>query len=246
MKKRSNRGAARVNAIWLIVLLVLSFALMFFAYTANDEQVRAEGKMNDAIASEAATQAKYEALQVQNRAITEVIGYYDESDLSAVTDIQALKDGLEAFKDAIGADADANIKTFQAAWPLAISQVAARDATIATITQESKDRSTQLAAVRQAASEAASEKDSALSTARQEYSDLESNSREQVNNLEKQVARLTQERNAQDQAAIDARNELADAVVASALKDSESTARITKVTEITRPLREPSSTDGAI
>ncbi len=246
MKKRSNRGAARVNAIWLIVLLVLFFASMFFAYTANDEQVRAENATEIALADAARSQAELVDLQVQIRALTELIGYYDTTDLSSSTDLQALKDGLEAFKEAIGADAGDAIKTFQDAWPLAISQVASRDATIATVTQESKDRSTQLAASRQSASETASEKDAELATARQEYADLESNSREQVNTLERQNARLTQERNAQDQAAIDARNELADLRVTMALLESENTARIGKVTEITRPLREPSSTDGEI
>ncbi len=234
-----------MNAIWLIVLLVLFFAALFFAYTANDEQVRAEKSTNDAIAATEVAQAELVTLQVKMRAITEVIGYFDETDLSAVTDLQALKDGLEACKDAIGADAEA-AKTFEDAWPLAISQVAARNITIGTVTQESKDRSTQLAAVRQSAADTASEKDAELSTARQEYSDLESNTREQINNLENQVARLTQERNTQDQAAIDARNELADLRVAMALKENENTSRLAKVTKITRPLREPSATDGEI
>jgi hypothetical protein len=246
MKKRSNRGAARVNAIWLIVLLVLSFALMFFAYTANDDQVRAEARADSADARSLAAEGKTEELQVALRALSERVGYYDVTDLGATTDLQACDDGIEAFKDAIGADADANMKTWQDLWSLSISQVATREATIGTVTQESKDRSTQLAAVRQSATETASEKDAELGTARQEYADLESNTREQINNLEKQVARLTQERNAQDQAAIDARNELADLRVAVALNESEATARITKVTEITRPLREPSATDGEI
>ncbi|MCP5023391.1 MAG: hypothetical protein GY930_16685 [bacterium] len=245
MKKRSNRGAARVNAIWLIVLLVLFFASLFFAVTANDEQGRAEKNTEIALADTARAQAELETLQVKARAITEIIGYFDETDLSAITESQALKDGLEALKDAIGTDAEA-ANTFEDAWPLAISQVAARNITIGTVTQESKDRSTQLAAVRQSAAETASEKDAELSTARQEYSDLESNTREQINNLEKQVARLTQERNAQDQAAIDARNELADLRVTMALNENANTSRLAKVTKITRPLREPSATDGEI
>lgn len=235
-----------MNAIWLIVLLVLSFALMFFAYTANDDQVRAEDQAAAADTRAAAAEAKAEALQVEIRALTERLGYYDATDAGATSAIQSVDDGIEAFKDAIGIDADDTKNTWEVLWPLAISQVAARDKTIETLTAESKDRSTQLAAVRQAAGEAASEKDSALATARQEYTDLETNSREQVNNLEKQVARLTQERNAQDQAAIDARNELADAKVAQALAESEATSRLNQVTKITRPLREPSSTDGAI
>lgn len=246
MKKRSNRGAARVNAIWLIVLLVLIFVAMFFAYTANDGQVRAEERGALERATTEKVTAEIEVLQVAARAKAEIIGFYDRTDLSATTDVQALKDGREEFKDAIGKDADETKNTFEDLWPLAISQVSAREATIATLRAESKDRSTQLAAARQSASEASSEKDALLATARQEYADLEANNREVTNNLEKQVARLTQERNAQDQAAIDARNANADLRVAMALKASEVTARMREITKVTAFVREPGATDGLI
>ncbi len=246
MKKRSNRGAARVNAIWLIVTLVLFFAAMFFGYTANDEAVKAQDRADRAEKVSESANANLLVAQAELRLVSELIGYYDETDISATTVVEQAQEGFNQFKATIGPDADEAVDSFQKAWPLAIQQVASKQTALETVSTTASERQTEITAARSSAATVAGEKDTQIATLRKELQDLQTKYTEETNGLEGRIARLTQERQTGDESAIAARNELADVQKKFALERSEYEARLTKVLAITRPPREPNSIDGSI
>ncbi|MEZ6003286.1 MAG: hypothetical protein R3F33_03770 [Planctomycetota bacterium] len=246
MKKRSNRGAARVNAIWLIVILVLFFVAMFFGYSANDERARYEERANAAIQAEAAAKADLAKMQAQTRQISEILGFYDVDDLSSYSDVEAAKQGLADFKAAVGGDADASITTFQATWPLSIAQINANLSSISTLKSGAQSVQADLTAARSASQTLASDKDKTLADLTKELNDLREKTTEEINALEGNIARLTQDRNTADEEAVAARNELAEQVKQRALMESEYQARMNQLLVGIRPPREKDSFDGAI
>ena len=244
--KSSTRGAARVNAIWLIVALVLFFAALFAWYTANDAAVLAEERADTA--EQAATQAQEEARadRAALRTVSEILGYYDREDISATTVVETAQDSFNQFKAAIGPDADDAIKSFEEAWPLAIQKVSGLDTALSTAKQESTQRSTEVSAARSSAAEVASTKDAEIARLTRELADLQEKTTEEINGLEGQVARLTAERNEFDQEGVNVRDEIESLKVAHALQLSEYEARMNQILSATRPFREVGGIDGKI
>ncbi len=244
--KSSTRGAARVNAIWLIVALVLFFAALFAWYTANDAAVLAEERADAATQAAEAANEQARADRAVARTYSELIGYYDREDISAVSVVETAQDGLGQFKTAIGPDADEAIQSFEEAWPLAIQRISALETALATARQESEQRSGEISAARSSAADVASTKDQEIARLSRELADLQEKTTEEINALEGQVARLTAERNEFDQEGVNVRDQIEALKVAHALQLSEYEARMNQILSSTRPLREVGGIDGKI
>lgn len=246
MFDRTQRGAARVSAVWLIVVLVLLGAAMFFGYAASDGQAKAEELTASARAAAAAAEAKLEERSGSTRLVSEVVGFYDTADLSAVTDVELAKQNLEEFKQSIGPAADDTIKTFQAAWPLAIKKVSVLEEQLRTAKARAEELQTQLSAAQSATRDAVSESDAQIASLNQQLNDSATNATDEKNELEASIARLRQEVQQKDSDMIALRAEMSTSTNEATLTQSELQSRLSQLTDMVRPLREPQGFDGEV
>ncbi|MFT7678544.1 MAG: hypothetical protein ACI8QC_002537 [Planctomycetota bacterium] len=246
MFDRSERGAARVSAVWLIVLIVLLFAAMFFGYVAADGQARAEDQAAAQLVIADKAVADLEAVRGDTRLVSEILGFYDTADLAATTDLNRANENLATLKQTIGPEADDTIKTFEAAWPLAIKQVSARDETIRTMKAQVEDLKTQVTAAQSAGRDAAQAKDGEISTLTQQLGDAQSNASDEKNELESTVARLRSEIQQKDADALALRNTIAANANVAQLDASEAQSRMSRLTDQMKLIREPQAFDGEV
>ncbi len=77
MNKRSQRGAARVSAAWMIVVIVLFFVSLGFAYVANQDaetaRLNAAKAEADKVTADASASVEYDLA----RDVSKVLGFYN-------------------------------------------------------------------------------------------------------------------------------------------------------------------------
>lgn len=246
MLDRTQRGAARVSAVWLIVLLVLLLAAMFFGYAAADGQAKAEERAAEASAAANAAATDLEERIGKTRLVSEILGYFNVDDLSATTDLELAQQGLDTFKSAIGPKADDTIKTFESSWPLAIQEISAHKEKIRTLEGQVTDLRNQVSAAQSAGRDASGELEKTIATLNQQLGDAVSNAIDEKNQLEATVARLRSEVQQKDADLLAMNTKLAETQTSAGLALGEAQSRINQLTVLTRPLREPQGFDGEI
>ena len=183
---KSNRGAARISAVWLIVLLVLFFASVAFAFMAYNDAAAALDREQDAIADAADSEVNMEEFQVEVREISEVLGFYDRSAASPKANVDTAKDSLDLLKTSIpGLE---NVTDFESAVAPAISAYRAAADEGQTLRAQLAQLQGDLAAANAAKSEQADAKDADLRAVQQELQDLQDTSQSRISDLEGRVA----------------------------------------------------------
>lgn len=246
MFDRTQRGAARVSAVWLIVVLVLMGAAMFFGYAASDGQAKAEDLSASLRAENASLQQKLDERTGGTRLVSEVVGFYDTGNLAATTDVELAKQNLDEFKLSIGPAADDTIQTFQAAWPLAIKKVSGLEEQVRTLTSRITELESQLTAAQGATRTAATDFEGQIANQAQQISDLETNSTDEKNELEATIARLRQDVAKKDSDLIALQQVMSETNNAATLSQNELQSRLSQLTDLVRPLREPLGFDGEV
>jgi len=109
---RSNRGAARISAVWLITVLVLFFAALAFGFVAYDDRANSEDSKVKAQQAQIAAEAQADRERQRIRDVSKVVGWYDETQASPVTEVTAMKADLERLKGKFpGTEGAADLET---------------------------------------------------------------------------------------------------------------------------------------
>lgn len=112
----SRRGqAGAVNAMWLVVLMILWIGTIALLYFTNADIAAAQEARDAAIAERNGREAARQALYDEYKALSDLVGYYDATDISSRSDRETIRVRLDALKTQLGAalggeDADVTIE----------------------------------------------------------------------------------------------------------------------------------------
>lgn len=193
MKQLSNRGAARIGAVWMIVVIVLFFVALAFAYVANQEaQVESE-------ASAAARSAQAKAEDARDVArenlllLSRPVGFYDENTVGLTSDIAGVADAIQSLKESYALGD--SVTTFQDTINPMIAQLSQRDSQIqihlATIQRLEGEK----ASIEDAARETQAQLSDANAKLQSEMADQKQLADDRISALEDQVEERTADRN---------------------------------------------------
>ena len=183
---KSNRGAARISAVWLIVLLVLFFASVAFAFMAYNDAAAALDREQLALGARDEALVNMEEFQTEVRAISETLGFYDREAASAKTNLGTAKDSLDLLKTSVpGLD---NVTDFESAVEPAIQAYRAAASEAQTLRAQRAQLQSDLSAANASKSDQADAKDAELRALRQELQDLQDTSQSRISDLEGRVA----------------------------------------------------------
>lgn len=204
MQMTPQRGAARVSAVWLIVLIVLLGVSSAFIYVANQGASRAEDNLTVVRAERDDLQTKYEAELNRTIEISKVLGFRDPSDAASVSNLDAFQDalsGLQAVLPGIdGADSFEELtEPIATAYKTQLDKVAALQGQVATL-------QAQVQAKEKANREIDSTKSERISELEDELADTKQNYDDQVADLERRLADMTSKYTAAADALNDEKN----------------------------------------
>jgi hypothetical protein len=105
----SNRGAARVGVVWLVVVGVLMLVAITFAAVTQSDLSKARDALAQANADKEAAVAQVEAANTTRRDLTQLLGWYDRESADPAADLATARKYFdETLKPKFGTDLDAD------------------------------------------------------------------------------------------------------------------------------------------
>lgn len=243
--KRSQRGAARISAVWMIAVIVAFFVSMAVAFIAFDEAGRLEAELNDTRTRLAEAVAQVDTELDAVRTISEVAGFYDESAASARSQPEAMNEGLASLRDAFP-DMDPSIDTLQKAIPVAIQGYGGKLSRIRDLESQLTTARAEAAAKDSALRDVTSTKDRELADLRSQLSDAEQAWADEKSGLERQIAAVRSELSNKDSDYRGIQNDLDELERAMAKEASAMQARFSEMSRKLQFEREPEAPDGEV
>ena len=244
MKQLSNRGAARIGAVWMIVVIVLFFVALAFAYVANQA---AEQERETAAGLRTERDTAFAERDDAEKAIvdlSELVGYRSEA-IGSHSDIEAVKGGIQTLKDtyALGD----TVATFEDTVNPMMEQLRLRDTSIKSLQGQIDTLTKQIELNGEAARKAQGELQDQIATLRQEKGDEAQVLQDQIDALTRQLEDITAQRNALDDELNDAKAEYDALMVQLANERSEHQNRTRNLEEQLKDFQKRAETpDGAI
>jgi hypothetical protein len=243
--KRSQRGAARISAVWMIAVIVAFFVSMAVAFVAFDESGTLQADLDETKTKLAEAQASLDTELDAIRAISEIAGFYDDSTASARSEPAAMSEGLSSLKDAYP-DMDPSIDTLQAALPVVIASFNGKQARIRDLESNVTQAQADAAAKDQTIRDITSSKDRELAALQSQLSDAEQAWADEKSGLERQVASVRSELTTKDSDYRGIQNDLDDLGRQMAEAESQMRARFNEMSRKLQFEREPEAPDGEV
>jgi hypothetical protein len=183
MMNRSRRGAARVNVIWIIVVLIAFFAALAMVFVFDGELKKAENARDAAVEAQATAEDNYDKEREYGRVLSGILGWYDEDTGSKHTEADAADTGLNRFKDDFGVT-EPSAKDFQDVIAIAASAYTARGAAINDLTQQKTGLTSAIEVKSAALITMTQEKDARIQELQQELTDANQSSQARLDEKE--------------------------------------------------------------
>lgn len=190
----SQRGAARVNIIWLVTLIILVFVALGIGYAGFDEASKYEAERDAARTSEATATARLRDDSSKIDSTSRVLGWFDPQAARAEANVEAAKAALEDLKSTF-TDLGPDVKTFEAALPVVKQSYLDLQRKIAQLEDTKKTLDSEIATTRQALQQSLNEKDSEIAKLNSELADERNNASQKQTELENRIASLNTQRN---------------------------------------------------
>jgi len=243
--KRSQRGAARISAVWMIAVIVAFFVSMAVAFIAFDEAGTLEVELDETKAKLVLAEARLDTELDAIRSISEIAGFFDDTSASARSEPAAMTEGLSSLKDAYP-DMDPSIDTLQKAIPVAIAGFNGKQARIRELESNVTQARADTAAKDQTVRDLTSSKDRELAALRSQLSDAEQAWADEKAGLERQVAAVRSELSTKDSEYRGIQNDLDDLGRQMVEKESGWQARVSEMSRKLQFEREPEAPDGEV
>lgn len=188
MIKRSQRGAARVNIVWLIVLLVGMLVGIVYGFLSNDEAATANLAAEEARSKEAKAIADLTEVDSEVRAISELVGFYDEAGGAVRSNPESMAEGLSTLRNALPDMDPSVVNTFEKAVASAIKSYNQRVAEVSQLKGEVDQLRNDISAKEQETRSLASEKDRRITELESQLRDAEQAAADRQSELEGQLA----------------------------------------------------------
>lgn len=208
MQMSPQRGAARVSAVWLIVLIVLLGVSSAFIYVANQGASRAEANLDTVRAERNDLQTKYEAELNRTIEISKALGYRDPSDAASVSDLTAYGDSLNGLKAVVpGID---SFGTFEELTQPITTAYRTQLDKVTTLEGQVNTLKAQIAAKDSANRQIDTDKSGRISELESEIADIKQTYDDQVADLERRLADMTSKYTAASDSLNDEKNRFDD------------------------------------
>ncbi len=169
----SNRGAARVSAVWLIVASVLVLVALAFGFIAQSDMATAQKSRDDAVSKSAEAETRWESAQEVRRNVSVVLGWYDRESADQSTDVTEATSALEGLKSTFS-DLTASDVDFQGVLPKITAAYNERGRKIAELEGQIQTLQAEVQSANSAAVDVASQNDDTIKTLRQDLADQKS------------------------------------------------------------------------
>jgi len=244
MKHLSKRGAARVSAVWLIVVIVLFLAALVYGYSMGEEASRAEQRATAAaIERDAAEQRTHEGT-VKLQAITEKVGFNDRDTVGSTSNPDVAEEGLKTLAAAFPLDATAT--TYEATIPLLVTAYQRKLREIQDLQTQIADLESQRDQTQSALASVQTQKDGELADLRTQIGDVERSAQSEKDELEGRIATLTSARNQVENDLVAARDTIDSKDRERTQIEQEFETRENATRKVLGFLREPDKPDGEI
>lgn len=208
MTHSARRGAARVNVIWLIAVLVFAFIGIGLAIASNKDTETARLREQSAQQAAKAAQDKFDAELIWQRKVNEAFGWYDKENAADRVNVETAQSDIAATRDAFGLDT--TLTTAQGVLRETVPVYRARVRRIAELETEIESLRAEIVAKSAAQSTMAREKDAMIADLTSQMNDLDQRSKQRQAELEGELAtvrsglgtaegRITQLRNEMDE-----------------------------------------------
>ena len=188
----SNRGAARISAIWMISVGVVALAAVAFAFIAQSDKALELKNVAAAQAETAAANARYEEAGETRREVSLILGWYDRASADPATDPEAARtqfDSLRStFSDLTDTDTD-----FETALPKIIAAYDQRGSEIAGLRTQITALQAEVATANASVAQVQQAKDQVISDLRSQLADEQQNSADRQQELEDRVESVQQQ-----------------------------------------------------
>lgn len=247
MTHRSRRGAARVNVIWMVVVVVAFFAALGLLFASSSEATDWRERYDAQVATTAAAQAKFDVEFQKVRELSEVIGYYDRSLAAARTDLTSLQAGLDLFKGSFGSQMGADVTSFEDALSRAMPAHRQLALTITQLNQRIAELEAEVAARSATVQQLTESKDSQINDLRGQLNDLQTAASAKQNELEQQIAAVRSTLGDTESDLTRVRGEMDDVARSARNREAEFVARNKELgRKLEVFLREPETPDGQV
>lgn len=235
---RSNRGAARVSAVWIITVGVLFLAALVFAFISQSDLTREAGLREQADAEQAAAEASNEGLAEERRQVSRALGWYNRESADPSSNLEAVSAAIANLRSTYPDIQDSD-KDFETILPKMTAAYAARQAQIDQLEARVQTLESELAAAKQATADVTSQKDSVIAGLQQQVADEQQNAAQRIQDLEQRLTTSQDQLSQRDNELRDTRAASLESERAHRREVQRMTTRVDELGKLTRFSREP-------
>jgi hypothetical protein len=245
--KRSNRGAARISAVWMISVGVLFLAALAFGFIAQSDLTAEKDKVDSARVAKTDAEARFETVNEVKRDVSEILGWYDresaDPSADAVAATQALEDLRSTFTDLGPTETD-----YESALPKITAAYNQRGRKVSELETRIQTLQGELTSAQGTTAQVQADKDQLIGNLNQQLADEQQNAAQRQSELEDRLSTAQDQLSERDAELRKVRTDMA-----SAARDYDSEkrvfqTRIAALSDTTRFVKEPfaSAADGKI
>ena len=197
LRPSARRGAARVSIAWLITMVVLFLAAMFFAYIGLDGQAKAEKVAEEARAERQIADDRLTEESKKLSDLSRVVGFYDTSAATPRSNLDAIAAAMAQVKSTF-TDMKEDVKTLQDVLPRTEQAYLARGRELTTLRDQKNTLDSEKATQAASLQEALRQKDQQISDLQRQLNDQSANAAQKQTELENRIAALNNQRNQLD------------------------------------------------
>jgi len=236
--KRSNRGAARISAVWMISVGVLFLAALAFGFIAQSDLTAATDKVETARVAKVEAEARFETVNEVKRDVSVALGWYDRESADPSADAIAASQALEGPTE----------PDFETALPKVTAAYNQRGRKISELETRIQTLENENTSVRSTTAQVQADKDQVITTLNQQLADEQQNAAQRQSELEDRLSTAQDQLSERDS---ELRRVRTDMVSAAREYDSEKRVfqtRIAALSDTVKFTKEPfaSAADGKI
>jgi hypothetical protein len=197
LRPSARRGAAKVSIAWLITMVVLFLAAIFFGYVGFDGQARAESAME---AARAERQVADDRLTEESKALSDLsraVGFYDPAAATPRSNLEAIAAAIAQVKTSFP-DMKEDVKTLADVLPRTEQAYLGRGRELTTLRDQKNTLDSEKATQAASLQEALRQKDQQLADLQRQLNDQSANAAQKQTELENRIAALNNQRNQLD------------------------------------------------
>ncbi|MFT5289215.1 MAG: hypothetical protein ACI8PQ_001090 [Planctomycetota bacterium] len=184
LNSQRTSGAARVSAVWLIVLAVLFLVSIAFAFITQSDNTAISDRNVELVASNSNLDAKAIEATVERRGASSVLGFFPDGAADPNSNIDDAEAGLARLRSGFPNHLGESDATYESVITKVTGAYNARGTTITELETQIAALNTELASARTAATATASQKDDTIQTLTTQISDDKQNADSRQSDLE--------------------------------------------------------------